>query len=183
MTRTEDLVASGIILMSVPATILPLPLPINLYVWLLVACLLGMGLNILIRADYAKSSGVNIYPTRWSFVTRNWVTIIIRIFPWGLGAFYGWTMHPEWLTVIAKFFKVPDYLANWMTFTVNIPMSLGLGFVIDVLIDKVQSWAALTKDGGPWISWLNTIFQGRLPQYDSAVVATEKLSKERKVGE
>lgn len=180
---TVLMLAAGVLFFDPAATILPLPLPFILYKWLLLFCLVGMILNVLLRADYAKSSSVNVYPTRWSFVTRNWVTILIRIFPWGFGIFYAWTIHPEWLTVIAKFFKVPDWMANWMTFPVNVPVSLGLGFVIDVGLDKVQSWAAMTKDGPWYVAWLNTVFQGRLPQYDAAVVIVEKLAPDRKVGE
>lgn len=174
-------IAMGLLLL-VPASILPLPLPLVLYKWLVIFCLFGMGLNVLLRSDYAKASGVNTYPTRWSFVARNWVAILIRIFPWGLGLFYVWTLHPEWATVVAKFFKVPDWLANWMTFPVNVPVSFGLGFMIDVLLDKVQAWTATATDN-KYLSWLNTIFQGRLPQYDAAVVDVAKLSPERKVGE
>lgn len=171
-----------LMLIEVPATIIPLPVPFTLYKWLTLACLFGMLLSVLLRADYAKSSSVNTYPTRWSFIARNWVTILIRVCPWGLGAFYYWTIHPETLTAIAKFFKVPDYLANWMTFPVNVLTALGLGFVIDIMLDKVQAWTAAAKDN-PYLSWLNTIFQGRLPQYDAAVVAVDKLAPERKVGE
>jgi len=85
-------------------------------------------------------------------------------------------MHPEWPTAIAKFFKVPDYLANWMTLPVNILTALGLGFVIDVLLDKVQAWTAASKDN-PYLSWLNTVFPGRLPQYDEEVVDVTKITK------
>jgi len=176
------LLMAGLFLLEMPATIIPLPVPFELYKWLTLACLFGMGLNILLRADYAKHSMVNLYPTRWSFVCRNWVTIIIRICPWGLGAFYYWTVHPETLTVIAKFFKVPDWLANWMTFPVNVLTSLGLGFAIDIGFDKIQAWSASVKDNA-YLSWLNTIFQGRLPQYDEAVVDVANLSEDRKVGE
>jgi hypothetical protein len=183
MMKQSEMKFLGVLaLVGIPATILPLPLPFTLYKWLLLFCLIGMLLNVLLRADYAMRSTVNIYPSHWSFVRRNWVTILIRIVPWGLGTFYVWTLHPEWATTVAKFFHVPDWLANWMTLPVNVITSLGLGFVIDVLLDKVQSWTAAATNN-PYLAWLNTIFQGRLPVYDDEMVATDKLSTDRKVGE
>src|SRR5262249_9168202 len=127
-------------------TILPLPLPFTLYKWLMISCLVGMGLNILLRADYAKRSAVNVYPSHWSFVKRNWVAILIRVCPWGIGLFYLWTNYPDLPSTIARHFAVPDWLANWATMPVNVATSFCFGFVIDVLLDKAQSWAATATD-------------------------------------
>lgn len=174
----------------VPGEILPLPLPFILYKWLVIFYLIGYLLAVLLRADYARFSGVNKFPTRWSFIERNLVTILIRLIPWDTTVFYLWTIHPEWPTKIALFLKVPDWLANWFTLPVNAGTALIAGFVIDIAFDKVQNWTALinqyTKDipGASWVGKaLNILFQGRLPQYDEAVVDTSALSPERKVGE
>lgn len=161
-------------------SIIPIPQGLD-YSMFLILCLFyvfGSGINIAIRADYAFHSAVNCYPTRLSFLTQNYVAILIRVFFYDFALFYLWSLHPTWVASIASFFQVPSNIADWLTLPVNAGTAVLAGWSLDVLLDKIQSWIAGSDK--PWISWANILFQGRVPQYNPAVVDTSKLPPEKK---
>jgi hypothetical protein len=151
---------------------LPDGLTFGLFLLLSLGYLIGAAFNILLRAGYAYRSKVNCYPTRLSFLIENWDTIVIRVFMYGYGAFYLWTLHPNWVEKIALSFGAPAWMAGWLTVPVGIGSSVGFGFLIDVLLDTVQSVVA----SRPYLSFLNIFVRGRVPAYNSGVVDTQKLA-------
>lgn len=168
-------------LLDVSATIIPLPpgLTFSLYGILVVGYLIGAQFNLLVRAGFAYRSDVNVYPTRRSFYVKNWDIILIRVFLWGFGLFYIWTLHPDWLALTAVFFHVPKDVAGWLIFPVSLGTSVGAGFVIDVVLDSAQSIAAFVAKDRAYLSWLPAILGGRIPAYDPRVVDVKLLQQDR----
>lgn len=152
--------------------VLPAGLTFALFMLLSLAYLLGAAFNILLRAGYAYRSKVNCYPTRWSFVTENWDTILIRVFVYGYLSFYAWSLHPELVAKIAMAFAVPSWIAGWLIVHVSIASSFGYGFIIDRILDSLQSAIA----DKPYLSFLNMFVRGRVPAYNSGIVDIEKLA-------
>lgn len=165
---------------SMYGTIIPLPpgLSYSLYGILVLGYLVGAEFNLMLRAGFAYRSNINCYPTRRSFYTKNWDTILIRVFLYGFGLFYLWTLHPDWITIVAVFFKVPQSLANWLTFPVTLGTAVGAGFVIDVLLDSAQSIVANLVATRPYLSFLNMLVRGRIPEYNPRIVNTELLKQD-----
>lgn len=161
-------------------TIIPLPpgLTFALYGILTIGYLIGAEFNLMLRAGFAYRSQVNVYPTRRSFYTKNWDTILIRVALWGYGLFYIWTLHPDWLSISAVFFHVPKSIADWLTFPVSLGTAVGAGFVIDVILDSAQSIAAFVAKDRPYLSWLPAILGGRIPEYNPRVVNTKLLKQD-----
>lgn len=136
---------------------------------------IGTGFNILLRAGFAYRSDVNVYPTRFSFVTKNWDTILIRVCVYGFGFFYAWTLHNDLPTKIAEAFGVAAGIATWLTVPVGLGSSGGFGFIIDVLLDSLQSVVAST----PWLKWANVVIRGRVPTYDPRVVNLALIQQQK----
>lgn len=162
---------------SLYSTVVPLPpgITYGLYALLSFGFLIGTSFNQVLRAGYAYRSNVNCYPTRWSFYSQNWDTIIIRVF-YGYLAFYAWSLHPDWVSLIAKSCGVAEGVSNWLTFPVTLATSIGFGFGIDVLLDSTQSLIA----SKPYLSFLNIFIRGRIPTYNPRVVDTKLLAQDVK---
>lgn len=160
------------------ATVVPLPPGVTyaLYGLLSLGYLVGTSFNLILRAGFAFRSNINCYPTRWSFYSQNWDTILIRLF-YGYLAFYAWSLHPDWISWIALKFYVSQGIANWLTFPVTLATSMGFGFGIDVVLDSLQSVVASTS----WLSWANVFIRGRVPTYDPRVVNTQLLKQDAEV--
>lgn len=141
---------------------------------MLLSCfyLLGACFNILLRAGYAYRSAVNVHRTRWGFIKDNWDTMIIRVCVYGYGAFYVWALHPDLATKTALFFNVPSWLATWINIPVGVGSSFMFGFLIDVVLDSLQSIVA----SKPYLAPLNVFVRGRVPAYDANVVDVEKIA-------
>lgn len=155
--------------------ILPLPqgLTFGLFMVLTGAYVIGAAFNVLLLAGFALRSKVNTHPTRLDFLKSNWDTLAIRIFFYGYLAFYGWSVHPEFLKVVASSLGAPDWLSNWTILPVNVASSLAFGFFIDRALDSIQAAVA----DKPSLAWLNVFLRGRVPTYDSSVVDVQALAQ------
>jgi hypothetical protein len=133
--------------------------------------LIGVSVDVMIRAGHAKRSDVNTHPTRWSFVTDNFDVILARLF-WSSIVFGIWLFKPDWISTALKWFDVPDKYANWITVTPNPASAAGGGILSDYGLDWAQAVVAKKN-----IPVLTALLKAKLPQYDESVVNVKKIAE------
>jgi hypothetical protein len=151
---------------------------LNPTVLLIVMFYMGILLRLLQRASTAFRSKVNTYPSRWSFVSRNWDVFLLRS-AINTVLFSLWLRDPGTLSKGVIYLGVTPGLANWITIPPTLTTAASFGFLVDLALDQIQ----FILSSSPKFAWLPSVFKGEIPSYDPAVVAVDKLSVERKVGE
>ena len=137
----------------------------------------GILLRLLQRASTAFRSMVNTYPSRWSFVSRNWDVFLLRS-AINTALFSVWLKDPGLISQGLGYLGVASGIANWVTVPPTLTTAAGFGFFVDLGLDQIQ----FMLSSSPKFAWLPSVFKGEIPSYDPAVVAVDKLSVERKVG-
>jgi len=153
-------------------------LSIDPVVLLVIMFYLGILLRLLQRAGTAFRSTVNTYPSRWSFVAKNWDVFLLRS-AINTALFSLWLHDPGTISKGLTYLGMTPALANWVTIPPTLTTAAGFGFFIDLGLDQVQFMIL----SSPKFAWLPSVFKGEIQSYDPAVVAVEKLSPDRKVGE
>ncbi len=151
---------------------------LNPTVLLVVMFYLGILLRLLQRASTAFRSKINTYPSRWSFVLRNWDVFLLRS-AINTALFAVWLRDPGLLSKGIAYLGVTPAIADWLTVPPTLTTAAGFGFFVDLALD----WLQLMIVDSPKFAWLPSVFKGEIPSYDPAVVAVDKLSVARKVGE
>ncbi len=151
---------------------------LNPTVLLVVMFYLGILLRLLQRASTAFRSKVNTYPSRWSFVSRNWDVFLLRS-AINTALFAVWLHDPGTISKGLSYLGVAPGIANWVTIPPTLTTAAGFGFFVDLALDQLQFMVS----SSPKFAWLPSVFKGEIPSYDPAVVAVDKLSPERKVGQ
>lgn len=143
---------------------------------LVVVFYIGILMRLLVRAGTAYRSQVNIYPTRRSFIKKNWDIFAARTFITTL-LFAWWLSDPSaWARFSVKLGVAPG-IGNWIVFPPTPLTSPVFGYIGDVALDQIQMRLAMK------FPWLPDIIKGEIPKYDSAVVDVKGLSEDREVGE
>lgn len=137
--------------------------------------LVGVGVDVMIRAGHAKRSDVNMHPSRWSFVVDNLDVILARLF-WSSLAFGIWLLKPDWVSIGVKYLGVPDWFANWLTVTPNPASSAVGGILIDYGLDWAQAVVAKKN-----IPILTDLLKAKLPAFDPEIVNVKKVAENRAV--
>ncbi|SRR6266849_1206866 len=150
---------------------------LNPAVLLAVMFYVGILLRLLQRAGTAFRSKINTYPSRWSFVSRNWDVFLLRS-AINTVLFSLWLRDPGTLAKGITYLGVTPSIANWTTIPPTLTTAASFGFLVDLALDQLQVMIA----SSPKFAWLPSVFKGEIPSYDPAVVAVDKLSPERKVG-
>jgi hypothetical protein len=151
---------------------------LNPTVLLVIMFYVGILLRLLQRASSAFRSTVNTYPTRWSFVARNWDVFLLRS-AINTALFSLWLKDPSLISKGLGYLGVASGIADWVTVPPNLATAAGFGFFVDLGLDQIQ----LMLSSSPKFAWLPSVFKGEIPSYDPAVVAVDRLTVERKVGE
>lgn len=133
--------------------------------------LIGVGVDVMIRAGHAKRSDINTHPTRWSFVVDNLDVILARLF-WCSIAYGIWLVKPDWFSIGLKWLNVPEKWANWLTVTPN-PASAAIGGALgDYGLDWAQAVVAKKN-----IPILTDLLKAKVPTYDEEIVNVKKIEE------
>ena len=152
-------------------------LQINPTVLLVVVFYVGILVRMAARAGAAWRSDVNTYSNRRAWVKKNWDIFLARTFITTL-LFAWWLSDPHaWARFLVNWVHVPADIGNWFVFPPT-PLSAPVfGYGGDVGLDQIQFRLAKKYP------WLPELIKGEVPSYDKAVVKTNELSPDRKVGE